>query len=196
MTVKNNMIKSRILTAALPDVPFDGWTLDVLETAAQRAGYEVSMVRAVFPQGMEDAISYFSTWLDEQMMDRLAKSDPSHMRVRDRIAFAVKTRLDIMEPYKEAERLALAFWMRPFRKWKGLKLAWKTADLIWDWAGDTATDYNRYTKRGLLSGILTATTLYWLNDSSENHQDTVGFLNRRIENVMGIGKIVGRLKTA
>ena len=31
---------------------------------------------------------------------------------------------------------------------------WETADLIWRLCGDTATDYNFYTKRAILSGRL------------------------------------------
>lgn len=192
--IKNLAIKDAIIETALPAVPFDGWTVKVLQDAAIEAGYEKDMVKAVFPRGVQDALVHFSGWADRRMMEELPKS-PS-MRVRDKIALAVRTRLEILAPYKEAERLAVAFWLRPLRKWEGAKLAWKTADVIWDWAGDTATDYNRYTKRGLLSGVLGATILFWLSDTSKNHADSWAFLDRRIDNVLSIGKIAGRLKTA
>jgi ubiquinone biosynthesis protein COQ9 len=129
------------------------------------------------------------------MLERLEAGAPP-ARIRDKVTQAVRVRLEALAPHKEAERLAIAFWMRPLRKWEGAKLVWKTADVIWTHAGDTATDYNRYTKRGLLSGVLTATTLFWLNDTSKDHQDSWAFLDRRIENVMTVGKIVGRFKTA
>jgi len=194
--VKNEAIKNAIIESALPDVPFDGWTLDVLERAAIAAGYKKEMVISVFPQGVRDAIIHFSRWADDKMLERLRETDPATMRVREKVALGVRTRFEILEPYKEAERLAIAYWMRPFRKFEGVKLVWKTADVIWRWAGDTATDYNHYTKRGLLSGVLTATAFFWLNDKSAGHRDSWAFLERRIENVLSIGKIVGRLKTA
>ena len=195
MRQENDTIRTAILEAALPDIPFDGWTADVLERAAEQAGYPASMAVSVFPAGVKDAIIYFSHWADARMLERLETQDPP-TRIREKVAQAVRARLEALAPHKEAERLAIAYWMRPLRKWEGAKLCWKTADAIWNHAGDTATDYNRYTKRGLLSGVLTATTLFWLNDNSKGHQDSWEFLDRRIENVMTVGKIVGRLKTA
>lgn len=195
MRKENDTIKTAILEAALPDIPFDGWTIEMLQRAAEQAGYPASMVVSVFPAGVKDAIVYFSHWADARMLERLESQEPA-ARIREKVAQAVRARLEALAPHKEAERLAIAYWMRPLRKWEGAKLVWKTADVIWNHAGDTATDYNRYTKRGLLSGVLTATTLFWLNDISKGHQDSWDFLDRRIENVMTVGKIVGRLKTA
>ncbi len=191
-----NIIKNRILEAALPDVPFDGWTKAVLESAVEKAGYSKDMVPSVFPGGVADAVAHLSYWADERMLSVLEKSNVKAMRVRDKIALGVRTRLEVLEPFKEAERLAIGYWMRPLRKWKGARLVWKTADMIWIWAGDTATDYNRYTKRTLLSGVLTATTFFWLTDQSEGTQDSWSFLDRRIEDVMKLGKIAAKLKTA
>lgn len=196
MSYKNTDIKEAILEAALPCVAFDGWNKAVLENAALSCGYSKSMVRAVFPDAEKDAIVYFSSWVDQKMLDRLMILSPQPMRVRDKVVEAVWQRMCALSTYKEAERLAVAYWMRPFRKWAGAKLVWKTADRIWDWAGDTATDYNHYTKRALLSAVITATTLHWLNDTSLEHHDTRAFLERRIENVMALGKVARRQKTA
>jgi ubiquinone biosynthesis protein COQ9 len=192
----NQTIKDKILHNALADVPFDGWSDDVLKAAAIKAGYKEEMVIAVFPRGLRDALVHFSSWVDRRMLDALKKTDPSKLKVRECIALAVRTRLEVLEEHREAERLAIAYWIRPFRKIEGAKLVWKTADLIWVWAGDTATDYNHYTKRGLLSGVLTSTVFFWLNDQSAGFVETWAFLDRRIDDVLSIGKIVGRFKTA
>ncbi|PZQ43348.1 MAG: COQ9 family protein [Micavibrio aeruginosavorus] len=195
MRKSNQVAKDAILEAALPSVPFDGWTMKTLEDAALTAGYPASMVPSVFPAGVKDALIHFSDWADRRMMDVL-QTGSIPLRVRDRIALAVRTRFESLAPFREAERLAIAFWVRPFRKWEGARLVWKTADVIWKWAGDTATDYNRYTKRGLLSGVLTATALVWLSDTSKGSQDSWAFLERRIENIMDVGKIVAKVKKA
>ena len=196
MTQRNIPIKTDILLAALPSVPFDGWTMATLEHAAVSCGYQKEMVISVFPSGVKDALKFFSTWADDEMLRNLAKSETPPTRVRDKITMGVRTRLEVLAPYKEAERLAVAFWVRPMRKWEGAKLVWKTADVIWSYAGDTATDYNHYTKRALLSGVITATTLFWLSDHSAGGKDTWAFLDRRIDNILSLGKIVGKLKRA
>jgi ubiquinone biosynthesis protein COQ9 len=195
MRTTNESIKDAILESALPDIPFDGWGLQVIEKAAENAGYPRSMVASVFPGGIKDVIIHFSSWTDRRMLAHL-RTRKTPDKIRARISLAVRTRLEILAAHKEAERLAIAYWFGPFKKWDGAKLVWKTADAIWDWAGDTSADYNRYTKRALLSGVLSATTLFWLSDTSAEYQDSWAFLDRRIENVLSVGKIVGRLKTA
>lgn len=196
MTPANDHIKDQILESALSDVPFDGWTGPVLKNAAVKSGFAPEMAVSVFPSGVRSALDYFADRADRRMLDALSDVDVNALRVRERIALAVRARLDVLEPYKEAERLAVAYWMRPLRKWEGAKIVWRTADRIWNWAGDTAADYNRLTKRTLLSGVITSTVLYWLTDESAEHADTAAFLDRRIDNVLSIGKIVGKFKKA
>lgn len=196
MTEKITKIRDDILLATLPGVAFDGWTWESVEQGAEVAGHKADMAKAVFPGGLKDAIAHFSDYINRQMMERLSPVDPHSMKIRERIRHGVQTRFEVMHPYKEAEKLAVAFWMRPMRKFEGIKLVWRTADLIWDWAGDTATDYNRYTKRGLLAAILTSATLVWLNQEGRDLAATMAFVDRRIENVMQFEKIKGKLKRA
>ncbi len=188
------IIRDEILAATLEHVAFDGWHWDVVLQAGHEAGHSEATIRAVFPEKLMGVLDHFAAWADREMMRALEGVDPSEMRVRDRVRAAVLARFDVLAPHKEAVRQSLQFWIVPTRKPRAVKITWRTADMIWDWAGDTATDYNRYTKRGLLSGVIAATTLAWLNDASEDMNVTKAFLDRRIENVMQFGKIVSRFK--
>lgn len=196
MTEKITKIRDDILLATLPGVAFDGWTWDAVTTGATLAGHGPDMADAVFPGGITDVVSHLSDYANRRMMETLAGVDPQSLRVRERIRLAIQTRFNVLQAHKEAERLAVGYWLRPVRKWDGAKLVWRTADLIWDWAGDTATDYNRYTKRGLLAAILTSATLVWINEDGRDLARTMAFVDRRIENVMQLGKITGKLKKA
>jgi ubiquinone biosynthesis protein COQ9 len=69
-------------------------------------------------------------------------------------------------------------------------------DAIWRAAGDTATDWNFYTKRGLLAGVFSSTVLCWLDDTSEDHAETWAFLDRRIADVMRVPKATARVREA
>lgn len=188
-------IQDQIMLEALEDVPFDGWTWDGVRHAAKRAGHKPEMADAVFPEKLNDVLIHFSHWTDRQMMDALGAFDPDEMRVRDRVAKAVELRLRVLQPHKDCVQAAAGYWARPFKKVEAGKIVWDVADKIWIWAGDTATDYNRYTKRALLSGVITSTTLYWFNDDSDDLSDTIAFLNRRIDNVLKIGKLSGKIKS-
>jgi ubiquinone biosynthesis protein COQ9 len=60
-------------------------------------------------------------------------------------------------------------------------------DDIWHACGDTSTDYNWYTKRGLLAGVYTATELFMLTDYSPGYADTWRSLDRRLKDVKRLG---------
>ncbi|WP_367254440.1 hypothetical protein [uncultured Phenylobacterium sp.] len=67
----------------------------------------------------------------------------------------------------------------------GASLAWESADVLWRWAGDTATDENHYTKRALLAGILTGALAVRM---SSGRAAALEFTDRRIGNVMAFEK--------
>lgn len=188
-------IRDKIVEAALPEVPFDGWTWDIVEQAAVHCGYEATMASSVFPGKMPDVLDHFADLADRWMLARLEKIDPESLKVRDRVKTAVMARLRVLYPWRDAVRRSATFWMLPTHAGRGGKITWRTADRIWDWAGDTATDYNRYTKRTLLCGVLVSTLLAWLDDDSTGMSETEAFLSRRIENIMSMGKIIGKVKS-
>jgi ubiquinone biosynthesis protein COQ9 len=185
-------IKDRILRAALLNVPFEGWHWNVIEKSAVDAGYDAQMARAVFPTEIKDALVHFSDLADREMLRTLEGVDSKKLKVRERIREAVLARYEYLKTHREALRGSVQFWMLPTRKPRASKILWHTADCIWDWAGDEATDYNRYTKRSLLCVILASTTLVFLNDTNDRLDNTKAFLDRRIENVMQLGKILGK----
>ena len=189
-----NDIRRALLEAALPDIAFDGWQDSVLERACEKTGITIDDAEKALPGGMADLALYLSTWADEQMLASLATEKLDTLRVRDRIALGVRRRLEILTPWKQAVSTATAALGFSTQGLHVPKAVWDTADKIWEAAGDTATDYNRYTKRFLLSGVLTATTLCWLSDDSDGHQDTWDFLDRRIENVLTVGRGIGDIK--
>ena len=193
MSDKNTEIKDRILLEALENVAFDGWSWEVVEQAAEACGFDQSMAFAVFPEKIEDVLIHFSRWADAQMLEQLNDQDFSGARIRDKIEQAVITRLGILNPHKEAVQKAAAYWIGPVKSVQATKSIWHTADVIWEWAGDTSTDYNHYTKRTLLSGVLSTTTLRWLNDADEGFIKTKEFLDRRINNVLTVGQKTGKI---
>lgn len=186
-------LRDAIIESALPCVPFDGWTRETLCAAAKQVGYPPAMADAAFPEGPSGAIDHFSDWADRKMLALLEKISAGDLRVRDRIRLAVITRLDLLAPHRECVRLSLPACTFSLRG-AGLRAVWRTADRIWAWAGDTSTDYNYYTKRSLLSGVLMSTTLVWTGDSGPDSARSKAFLDRRIENVMQLGRLIGRIK--
>lgn len=185
-------LRGKLLLAALTHIPFEGWTNSALRAGARDAGLDPAHVARVFPGGPAEAIDFFNRDADARMLQALEGMDFENMRVRDKVIAGVRTRLEQNLPHREAIRRALAVLAMPFNAPLGMRCVSRTVDAIWRAAGDASTDYNWYTKRGLLAGVYTATVFYWVNDKSEGTADTYHFLERRIDTVMRIGGALGR----
>ncbi|MDF2095231.1 COQ9 family protein [Aquibaculum arenosum] len=189
--------REALLQAALPHVVFDGWSEVTLRAACRDLGMGVEAAMSAFPGGPQDLVEAFSTWADREMLVRLADLPLEEMRVRERVSAGVRLRLEVLAPHREAVRRSLSFLALPQNATLGPRLLWRSADCLWYAAGDRATDYNHYSKRILLSGVLSTTTLYWLEDRSEDFADTHAFLERRIDEVLKVGgrfgKTMGRM---
>ncbi|MEL7318071.1 MAG: COQ9 family protein, partial [Pseudomonadota bacterium] len=105
-------------------------------------------------------------------------------RIRELVTF----RLKAVEDIDEAVRRAMSVMAMPQNAPAALKIGWRSADIMWRLAGDTATDYNHYTKRTILAGIYSATLAFFINDDSHGKEKTYEFLERRIEGVMKFEK--------
>ena len=155
---------------------------------------------ALFPRGPADLVAGFSRWADRRMLDRVETLPLEPLSVPERIALAIGTRLEIVEPWREAVRRALTVLALPQHAPLAARLVYETVDGVWYAAGDSASDFSFYTKRLTLAAIYGAVVLYWLDDRSEGFADTRAFLDRRLGDAARVGRarrdletVVGRL---
>ncbi|WP_212524902.1 COQ9 family protein [Actibacterium sp. MT2.3-13A] len=193
MTDADRDPKEALLEAALPHVPFDGWTDATFRAAITDSGVAPALARVLCPRGAVDLALAFHRRGDAEMLRRLATEDLSGMRFRDRIAAAVRFRLEAVED-RELVRRGTTLFSLPQYAADGAKAIWETCDAIWTALGDTSEDVNWYTKRATLAGVYSATVLYWLGDDSPGHENTWAFLDRRIDNVMQIEKAKAQIR--
>lgn len=172
---------------------FDGWGDAALVSAAEMAGADVDVARLAFPGGAMDMIAAWIDGVDVQMIEAFPPERIAAMKIRERIRSLVAFRLQAIAGLEEAQRSARSIMAMPQNARQSVKLGWKSADLMWRLAGDTATDYNHYTKRAILSGIYAATLAVFVDDESEDKAVTQAFLDRRIEGVMKFEKAKAKL---
>lgn len=186
-------MKDCILAQQIPAVAEEGWAWHGTQQAARVAGFQDGMAETLFPAGLSDVVAWFSDYNDRRMLTKLGAAAPPALRTRDRVRCAAWMRFRQMEDHKDAVRYAMAYWTAPTRVLQGQRVLWRTADRIWNWSGDMSKDHNRQTKRALLASILVGTSMVWVDDQSENHIVSEAFLNRRLENVMEIGRAIGTI---
>jgi ubiquinone biosynthesis protein COQ9 len=189
-----NEAEAQLLAEALKLAPAMGWTWRMAYAAGASAGFSKGETELLAPAGPRDLAALFSRACDAAALAALADVDPGALKIRARIRRGALARIDVAMAHEAAARRWAGYLALPPNAGLGVRLAWESADAIWRWAGDTATDENHYTKRALLAGILTGTLLVRLADgeaAAEIH------LDRRIENVMQFERLkarVGRLE--
>ena len=179
------------LRLALPvgeNATFDGWTSAAVDSAAASLGIDPAQARLAFPKDQAGMIAAWIQGVDAAMEAEFTPDVIAGMKIRDRIRSMIWFRLETTGAAREAVRSALAILARPGNVPLALKIGWRSADLMWRLAGDTATDFNHYTKRLTLSGVYTSTLLAWLDDQSEGWTETAAFLDRRLADVMRFEK--------
>jgi ubiquinone biosynthesis protein COQ9 len=172
---------------------FDGWNERALDMAAAELGVPGPRARLAFRGGAVDMIDAWFDWVDRSMLEAFPPERIAALKIRQRIRDLILFRLNLLRPHREALRRALAMLAMPQNGRATGRLAWRSADRIWRLAGDTATDYNHYTKRTILIGVYASTTLVFLDDETEEMADTRLFLDRRIDDVMQFERVKARL---
>ncbi|MCB2072206.1 MAG: COQ9 family protein [Novosphingobium sp.] len=172
---------------------FDGWTKEAVANAAAEAGVDPDVADYAFRDGAMDMIAAWIAHVDERMAEAFNQDMLAVMPVRERIRALVLFRLEAVSGMEEALRRALAIMAMPQNAGRALRLGWESADAMWRLAGDTAADFNHYSKRAILAGIYAATLAVFVDDKSEGKVETRAFLDRRIDGVMRFEKAKARL---
>lgn len=186
-------IREHLAPAIAANAGFDGWGDAARDLAAEGAGVDRDVAMLAFPDGAPGQIDAWFASIDRAMLERVPDAQLATMKVREKVAALVEARLAIAARDREALRRAVAILALPQNVALGLRLGWRAADTMWRAAGDSATDYNHYTKRALLAAVYAATVTVFLGDESEDHADTSAFLARRIDGIMTFERVKGRL---
>ena len=177
-------IRRQLAIPTAENAGFDGWTEAAVDLAADSAGIPLEQARLAMPKDAVGLIDLYGQAIDRELERSFPPERVAAMKIRARIRELLWERLRLQAPAREAIRRALAVLAMPQNLPAAARLSWRTADHIWRLAGDTATDFNHYTKRATLAAVYGSTLLAWLGDESEGDSDTAAFLDRRIDEVM------------
>ena len=162
---------------------FDGWGDKAVDSAARVLGAHPDVAALLFETRTDMIDAWFAS-IDDDMRSAFTADTLAAMKMRARITSLVEARIAIVAPHREALRRALTILAMPQNLPRAARLGWRAADAMWRAAGDTATDYNHYTKRAILGSVYSATMAVFINDDSAQHADTREFLARRIDGIM------------
>ncbi|MSP42281.1 MAG: COQ9 family protein [Alphaproteobacteria bacterium] len=186
-------VREAVLAAALPHVPFDGWSDVVLERAIQDAGADAGLALLAFPDGVRDLLGVFWASRDTALVQEISFRNLHNLRLSARVTEALKIYLELLRPHREAVRRALAVQALPPNVPGALAQLYRTVDAIWRAAGDQSTDFNFYSKRAVLAAVVASIVTHWLGEGGTNAEAMDAFIERRVANVLQFEKVKARL---
>ena len=181
-----------ILEAVLKQVPFEGWTARALHMAMATLDLPEGSDHIYAAGGALGLIGAWSAQMDRKMVQEIEGFELETLRVRDKVTNAVWARINLLSGHEEAARRAVARLALPDAMGRGTSQLWATADAIWTAIGDKSEDYNYYTKRMILSGVIGSSLMAWLADDTDDKSQARAFLDKRIGNVMQFEKFKGQ----
>jgi ubiquinone biosynthesis protein COQ9 len=180
--------KDAMATAILSHAAFDGWTGTAMAAGARDLGKAAEEAQRLFPGGAVEIIDWIDAQATARMQAALAARDLAGLKIREKIALAIRLRLEPLTAHREALRRAASVMALPFNAGRAASALYRTVDAMWYGIGDRSTDFSFYSKRAILAGVYGSTVLVWLYDRSEGQERTWEFLARRIEDVMRFEK--------
>ena len=181
-----NTLKDRWLEALLPLAEERGWNASELHEAAKVAELSEGEQSLAAPGGVNDLIDHMFQRAADKMLVEMARRDLSALRTHERVADGLKVWLSFLDPYRAAVKRAAVRGIRPTSAGAASQTVWTISDAVWEAAGDTATDYNRQTKRGLLSALIPSIVLFWAERPDDVELEA--HIEKRLGQAMRLGQ--------
>jgi ubiquinone biosynthesis protein COQ9 len=190
---KYNM-KEQLFRDFLELVPLHGWNQNVIHILSLSYHQQPGLIELYYPNGLLDFEFQLHNQIDQQWTADCQTLAVANLPIRERIFSLIMKRFDYYEPLKDVLQPLHIYYAKPHHLMQSTKRLWNLADQIWYLAQDQSTDWNYYSKRLLLSGIISSSMLFWLYHDQPNttRHDTEAFVRRRIEEVLTLGRTLKR----
>lgn len=178
--MNDQAIRQKVLDNALKYVQDHGWSRKALAMSANELGYP-SVAEGMIQRGGADLVLHFVKANNNSLITYMEeiKNSEEDLKVPAFIQTVLERRLRMLIPFISVWPEAMAILLRPSIVVEATEELGRMVDDIWHYAGDISTDFNWYTKRGLLAKLFVSTQMVMINDQSPDFRDTWEFLDRR-----------------
>ncbi len=167
------------------------WSPEIIKEAEQLCGFDIAYHKILFDGDHSKFLKEFEGWQDELMLEQLGQMERP-AKIREQIAIALEVRI-MQVVSKNVSMNNSAYFLMPSNILAGNESACHTCDLIWKYAGDKSTDFNYYTKRGLLLPVYLSAKSFYFADNSANQEATREFIKNALDNIINIASFKSRI---
>ena len=183
MTSTINTQREAIIAASIPFILEHGWSDKALSEASLSLDKD-SKYWGMFFANVSDAVEFFERNEDARMLHVMQNMGPID-GISNKIGKALYERIvNISGGLAMLNRLE-GFYLGIYAPMV-VKSIWRTADVIWIFAGDKATDFNHYSKRTLLSGVYVAVVRKMLASGENNIEE---YISDALDKVVKFGNV-------
>ena len=173
--------EARLVEAALNHVGRVGFHPPLVACIAHDLKIDADQFALACPNGARDVCALIYRHFDDQIQTESFKDQLKDLKIREKIAVLVKTRLDLAFDDEALGRRMIGYLVLPMHIGLYHSLLWKSADIIWRLAGDQALDENHYSKRAIVSTMLSTAALTRMAQGKAAQDEQ---LDRNIDAVM------------
>lgn len=166
-----------LVTASLREVISKGWTDEAIRAATETLGWSPAAA-GMLRGGSGELATRFVARSNVALARELAVGKENDA---DRVVTAVRTRLEMVAPYKHNWASAMALMSRPTHVREAVRQSALLADEIAHYAGLATPAFKWYADRAVLAAMYHSTELFWLTDSSPDSANTWAFLESNVE---------------
>lgn len=177
--------ETRLAQAVAGFVPELGLNAQSLSAGARTLGMSDGERDLIAPNGPADIAAILWREHDAVLTAPETVEAVAGMKIREKIGYLLNLRLDEAAKDEALARRLTGFFALPSHALLYKRLLWATADTIWRLAGDKALDENHYSKRVIVSAIVTTAMMTRLSQGGDAQREQIA---RNIEAVMAYEK--------
>ncbi len=197
--------KLKILDNFLKIVAFEGWSKETLILAIKNSNIDEKLLPIIFENDILSLIEFLTHTRCQQLKKIVEKNqDFNSKKTHEKISYLIFNILNLDKDNKIAIKRLINFYLDPKNLipikncdqclgsrplYQSLKEVYYVADFLWNICLDKSTDFNFYSKRMILAKILIRSTLFYVDDTSENSVRTQNFINLQLSKVLEFTKI-------
>jgi len=138
-----------------------------------------------FPNKISSMSLIYFSYLSEKSVVSSKEFLKNEKSISKKVAHILNSKISLIQQEKELSIFFIKYCIiKPILI---VKASYYFSDLVWKELNDSSTDFNYYTKRGILSKIYISSLFYWIK--TKNLSDTKVYILRQIASIRVLGKI-------
>jgi len=191
--MSKNIDKNELLKEFLKSLSTNKWTNINYSSVVLKSSSSEAIWSSNFPLKLRDLTTFFISKSLENIQLPIHKQF-IEMKTQERLETILISYLNQFKDNKLIIKRLVEHFKSPESLVSTPESIYSISDKFWNLIEDSSVDFNFYTKRFILMSVIVPTTLFWIEDTSDNNLNTIEYMKKCFKRSMKIGKIKNKIK--